>query len=469
MTDRRFQVFQSSTFVDLVAERLALTQALLRMRQAIPAGMELFSADNRPPWDVITKILDVTDYVVLMLAGRYGSLGDDGRSYTEREYDYAYEHGIPVLAFVHEDPQARPARSVDSDPAAVAALAAFRAKVEARHTTITWSESADLIPKVTQALYDAFTSQPRPGWIRAQAPSSGGAVAAPVPGAVVPPDLQVEVTPLHQGQGPFVPLTAEDGRIDEFVVERTEELLSALPKEGLDTTSPYAGLLANFSNQQPPGLRTPSYMAALTEEHEEDRTVQEYRAQVATYGDRLHRAVSQAREVAAAKHLPRFSVAITNPTPTNYTSVAVVVHLEGAVRATEPQTDDVDALADLPSPPRTWGPYRTSRLSDFAIQPPSFGAGSNLTDFGPSVQIENGGSVTLTYPPIHLRPNQTYQFTDEWVVLLIEETMNGPLQATWTATATNRDGQANGSFTIELGEESYDPWADLPLEDQDQD
>src|SRR5664280_68239 len=62
------------------------TQALLRMQRCILAGMEFFPASSRPPWDVIRPNLDVTDYMVLLLAGRYGSVTEDGIGYTEREY-----------------------------------------------------------------------------------------------------------------------------------------------------------------------------------------------------------------------------------------------------------------------------------------------------------------------------------------------------------------------------------------------
>ncbi len=45
----RYQVFVSSTYKDLVAEREAVTQSVLRMGRCIPAGMELFSASTQPP------------------------------------------------------------------------------------------------------------------------------------------------------------------------------------------------------------------------------------------------------------------------------------------------------------------------------------------------------------------------------------------------------------------------------------
>ncbi len=75
--------------------------------------MELFTASGRPPWEVIISPLDTTDYMILIIAGRYGSVGGDGISFTEREYDYAVRRGIPVLVFLHAEPDMIPRKHVD--------------------------------------------------------------------------------------------------------------------------------------------------------------------------------------------------------------------------------------------------------------------------------------------------------------------------------------------------------------------
>ena len=50
--DRRYQVFVSSTFEDLQAERQKVLQAVLEMK-AFPAGMELFPSANDEQWAFI--------------------------------------------------------------------------------------------------------------------------------------------------------------------------------------------------------------------------------------------------------------------------------------------------------------------------------------------------------------------------------------------------------------------------------
>lgn len=86
--DKRYQVFVSSTFLDLQEERQEVMQALLEL-DCIPSGMELFPAANEDQWSLIKKVIDDCDYYIVVLAGRYGSVGPDGYSYTEMEYRYA--------------------------------------------------------------------------------------------------------------------------------------------------------------------------------------------------------------------------------------------------------------------------------------------------------------------------------------------------------------------------------------------
>ncbi len=110
MTDKRYQVFVSSTYKDLIEERQHVSEQLLRSR-CIPSGMELFTASGRPPWFVIKSALDTTDYMILILAGRYGSVGSDGISFTEREYDTAYVL-VHFFGYLGRDPDAPPDRDL---------------------------------------------------------------------------------------------------------------------------------------------------------------------------------------------------------------------------------------------------------------------------------------------------------------------------------------------------------------------
>ena len=63
--DRRYQVFVSSTFVDLRDERSRVIQTLMEL-DCIPAGMELFPAMDEEQFEFIKKIIDDCDYYLLI-------------------------------------------------------------------------------------------------------------------------------------------------------------------------------------------------------------------------------------------------------------------------------------------------------------------------------------------------------------------------------------------------------------------
>src|SRR5436190_3612700 len=101
--EKRFQVFVSSTYDDLQKERQEVMHALLEL-DCIPSGMELFPAANESQWSLIKRVIDDCDYYILIIGGRYGSVGPEGVSYTEMEYRYAISIGKPTIAFLHADP-----------------------------------------------------------------------------------------------------------------------------------------------------------------------------------------------------------------------------------------------------------------------------------------------------------------------------------------------------------------------------
>jgi len=160
----KYQVFVSSTYEDLKAEREVVVKAVLEMGH-IPVGMEMFSAADQQQWQIIQRHIESSDYYVVIVAHRYGSLDDDGRSFTEKEYDYAVERRIPVLGFVIADSAAWPADRSDKAPKAKKALDRFKAKVKTRYISY-WSSEKDLYGRVSVALTKQITAQPGTGWIR---------------------------------------------------------------------------------------------------------------------------------------------------------------------------------------------------------------------------------------------------------------------------------------------------------------
>ncbi|WP_162248078.1 DUF4062 domain-containing protein [Angustibacter sp. Root456] len=162
--DRRHQVFVSSTYLDLVEERRAIIQALLEL-DCIPAGMEMFPAASEDQWTLIREVIDLSDYYIVVVGGRYGSVTSDGVSFTEMEYDYAVAKGIPVLGFVHSDPGSIPVNMSEIDATARVRLDAFRAKVMQRMVK-EYRTAEELASVVSRGLVRAMKRNPRPGWVR---------------------------------------------------------------------------------------------------------------------------------------------------------------------------------------------------------------------------------------------------------------------------------------------------------------
>lgn len=162
--EKRHQVFISSTFNDLKQERAEIIQALLEL-DCFPAGMEIFPATDSAAWELIKGVIDDSDYYCLIVGGRYGSLDADGLSYTEKEYDYAYSAGKPIVAFLHGKPDEIPVGKTDSSFAAQEKLKAFRQKIEERHHCKFWVSPEDLGGKVSRAIVSLRKTNPSEGWV----------------------------------------------------------------------------------------------------------------------------------------------------------------------------------------------------------------------------------------------------------------------------------------------------------------
>lgn len=165
--NRRYQVFVSSTYTDLIEERRHAMQALLETK-CIPTGMEMFPASSSEQWKVIQRIIDDCDYYLVIVAGRYGSLTPEGLSYTEREFDYATSAGKSTLAFYHADIKTLPGSKLEELDEMKHRLKAFTAKVKNR-LCHSWITPEGLGSAIKSAVFEAIEYDPKPGWVRANA------------------------------------------------------------------------------------------------------------------------------------------------------------------------------------------------------------------------------------------------------------------------------------------------------------
>jgi hypothetical protein len=173
--EKRYQVFVSSTYEDLKAERQEVMHALLEL-DCMPSGMELFPAASEDQWSLIKKVIDECDYYIVISAGRYGSLGPQGVSYTEMEYRYALDTGKPTIAFLHKDPLQLPAARVEQTDDGKTRLNAFRGLLQQKLCKF-WETPAELGSVVSRSLVRLTKTTPGVGWIRADEATE--ALAAP--------------------------------------------------------------------------------------------------------------------------------------------------------------------------------------------------------------------------------------------------------------------------------------------------
>lgn len=163
--DKRYQIFISSTFTDLEEERESVMKAILNTN-CFPAGMELFPSSSMEQFEYIKTIIDKSDYYVLIIAARYGTVAADGISYTEKEFNYALEKGIPVIAFIKENIMETPLYKADTENDKREKLNKFIEKVKDGRMVNWWSDKNDLANKVSTSLRSEFEIHPRLGWVR---------------------------------------------------------------------------------------------------------------------------------------------------------------------------------------------------------------------------------------------------------------------------------------------------------------
>ncbi len=167
---RKLQVFVSSTFTDLVAERQAAVAAILKAGH-IPAGMELFTAGDKSQLETIKKWIDESDAYMLILGGRYGSIeATSGISYTELEYDYALQQDKPLFAVVIRELALENKVKAIGTPAIEQdypkALKQFRDKVLSNVSSF-FDDDKDIKLCVHESLADLRDNPNIPGWISA--------------------------------------------------------------------------------------------------------------------------------------------------------------------------------------------------------------------------------------------------------------------------------------------------------------
>lgn len=164
MSDKRYQVFVSSTYSDLQSECRLLTQVLPSLG-CLPCGLELNPA-SVGAWAAIKKLIDESDYYVLLVGSRYGTLSPSGVSFTHMEYVYAATKQKPILVLLHDAPETRSVELQESTPEGKLKFRDFRQLLQ-RGLTAGWNDERSLELAIRQHLPQLIASRPMPGWVKA--------------------------------------------------------------------------------------------------------------------------------------------------------------------------------------------------------------------------------------------------------------------------------------------------------------
>ncbi len=142
-----FRVFVSSTFLDLRAEREAVRETVLRMREAQFAGMEYFGSRDETTREASLVEVDASRVYVGIFGARYGS------GITEKEYRRARENGLPCFIYF-KDAAAIADDGRETDPAGIEKLDALKKELKREHLVSTFGTADDLSARVTADLHD---------------------------------------------------------------------------------------------------------------------------------------------------------------------------------------------------------------------------------------------------------------------------------------------------------------------------
>lgn len=158
METSRYQIFISSTYEDLKDERTQIIETIQQFGH-IPYGMEYFVATDDTQWEWIKNAIEKSSYFILIIGGRYGSVDKTtNKSYTEKEYDYAVELGIPIIRFVPSNIDKLPLKKKETDHLKRHQLDSFINKVreDSDKLCCNYKSSSDLAAKVSSSLMKLF-------------------------------------------------------------------------------------------------------------------------------------------------------------------------------------------------------------------------------------------------------------------------------------------------------------------------
>lgn len=167
---KRYQVFISSTYINLREERKKIIESVLRI-DCFPVGMELFPATNESQMEFIRKLIDESDFYVIILAGKYGTIPEGKEiSFTEMEYEYAIKMKKPVIALLHSNPEKISVEYSEETPKMKKKLESFRKRLKESRIVQFWNNQEELANYIPQSIFHVIKNYEYRlrGWTRSE-------------------------------------------------------------------------------------------------------------------------------------------------------------------------------------------------------------------------------------------------------------------------------------------------------------
>lgn len=163
MNEKKYQIFISSTYIDLIDYRKAVADEIT-FRGHIPAGMEDFTACGEDLETYIKRVIDQSDYYILILGQRWGSAlpENENKSYTMMEYEYAKEKGMRIIPMIYNGKGNLCGNDLEINGEKFEMFKKDVSKTVPQY----FVDENELIRKLTKALDVQIKKHPQKGWIR---------------------------------------------------------------------------------------------------------------------------------------------------------------------------------------------------------------------------------------------------------------------------------------------------------------
>ncbi len=145
-----FNVFISSTWIDLKSERNAVEAALQRMREIKYIGMEYFGSRDESSREGSLNEVEQCQLCISIIGSRYGS------GITELEYQKTRELNLPCFVYFKDEATVH-TDFIEQDSQKSAQLKVFKAKLRQGHLFSEFTSPDDLAARVTADLHRWLT------------------------------------------------------------------------------------------------------------------------------------------------------------------------------------------------------------------------------------------------------------------------------------------------------------------------